>query len=100
MLKRFTSPYTGSVLFIQRPREVADFLARQPQVLPVAPPAQPATSLAYRLALKALALIAILLVMLLIAAWFFLFGEDSQRVRPELTPAQRAAAFRIPHAQK
>lgn len=99
MLSRFTNTYTGSVLFIQRRTEVADFLARQPQVLPTAPPAQPATSLVYRLALKLLALVAILLVLLVTAACFFLFGEERpERVRPELTPDQRAAAFRIPHA--
>jgi len=95
---KVTNPYTGRVLFIQRRTEVADFLARQPRVLPVAP-AAPATSLAYRLALKALAAIALLLVLALLVLWFFLFGEERpERVRPELTPAQRAAAYRIPHS--
>jgi hypothetical protein len=40
MLSKFNNPYTGSVLFIQRPKEVAAFVARQPRVLPLpeAPP--------------------------------------------------------------
>lgn len=96
MISKFTDPYTGSVLFIQRRTEVADFVARQPRVLPVAPIA-PVKSLAYRLAIWALRVIAVLLVVALMALWYFLFGEERpERVRPELTPAQRAAAFRIP----
>jgi hypothetical protein len=96
MLSKFTNPYNGSVLLIQRPKEVADFVARQPQVLPTAP-SKPATSLHYRLAIKALVVLAILLVVAVMALWFFLFGEErTERMRPELTPAQRAQAFRIP----
>ena len=59
---------------------------------------RPADSLAYRLAMRALRVIAVLLVLLVVAVWFFLFGEEHpERVRPALTPAQRARAFRLPH---
>lgn len=58
------------------------------------PPARP---LALRLALLALRVVAVLLLVLVLAVWFFLFGEERPaRVRPELTPAQRARAFRLP----
>jgi hypothetical protein len=97
MLSKFTNPYTGSVLLIQRPAEAAAFVARQPLALPVAPPPAPTPSLAYRLAIGGLRVVAVLLLVLLLALWFFLFGEErSERVRPDLTPAQRTAAFRIP----
>jgi hypothetical protein len=101
MISKFTHPYNGSVLFIQRRSEVADFVARQPRPLPVAPPVQ--THLnpkVVTLALRLLLIVFILIMLGLCALWFFMAGEDSQRVRPELTPAQRAAAFRIPHTQK
>jgi hypothetical protein len=95
MISKFTNPYTGSVLLIQRPQEVADFVARQPRPLPVAPPAQ--THLSRKLVTLVARLLLIVLLVVALAVWFFLFGEERpERVRPELTPAQRAAAFRIP----
>jgi hypothetical protein len=62
------------------------------------PPALPAPSWAYRLAMWALRAVFVLALLVVLAIWFFLFGEERpERVRPELTPAQRAAAFRLPH---
>lgn len=58
----------------------------------------PAPSWAYRLAVWALRAVFVLALLVVLAIWFFLFGEERpERVRPELTPAQRAAAFRLPH---
>lgn len=91
---RFTNT-AGSVLLIQRPSEAAAFAARQPRELPVS---SPTTSLAYRLAIKALRVVAVLLGLLVMAVWFIVFGEErTERVRPDLTDAQRAQAFRLPH---
>ncbi len=101
MISKFTHP-NGSVLFIQRRTEVADFIARQPRVLPLAPPTPPVqthlSDKVVKLALHLLLVVFILVMLSLCALWFFMAGEDSQRMRPELTPAQRAAAFRIPKA--
>ena len=91
MLSKFTHPQTGSVLFIQRPKEVADFVARQPRVLPQGPQQAPSISLGL------LRLVLALLLVLVLAATFFLFGEErpDSVVRPALTNAQRAKAFRL-----
>ena len=76
--------------------QLATFLARQPRVLPTAP-TRPAERHAYRLSISALRVIAILLVLALGTLYFLLFGEERpERVRPDLTPAQRAKAFRLP----
>lgn len=81
------------MLFIQRPREVADFVARHPRVLP-GPPEAPALSA--NLLRSVLGLMLMLVVLVALAATFFLFGEERDRtpLRPALTARQRANAFR------
>jgi len=67
--------------------------------VPTPPPAlpAPAPSWAYRLAVWTLRAVFVLALLVVLAIWFFLFGEErAERVRPKLTPAQRAAAFRLP----
>jgi len=77
------------------PRSAEAWRASTPAPQPL--PAAPVPSLLYRLALWALRAVFILLLVLVLAVWFFLFGEERpERVRPELTPAQRARAFRLP----
>jgi hypothetical protein len=89
----FINPHSGSVLFIQRPKEVQAFLARQPHVLPL-------VAVAPGVGSKVLKLIFGLAIMLLVligtAVAFFLFGEERTRQvqRPNLTAQQRANAFR------
>ncbi|TVT43098.1 hypothetical protein FNT36_03125 [Hymenobacter setariae] len=92
MLSKFTHPTTGSVLFIQRPKEVADFVARQPRLVPTAPP-----TVSRGVIWLAIRLMAFVLLALAITAAFFLFGEErpTSVVRPALTNAQRAKAFRL-----
>ncbi|MGI4862403.1 MAG: hypothetical protein ACRYFZ_00655 [Janthinobacterium lividum] len=54
---------------------------------------------AYRWSIWAMRVVFILLALFVLALAFFLFGEERpERVRPELTPEQRAAAFRIPNS--
>lgn len=93
-MHKLTHPRNGSILFLQRPREVAAFVNAQPRVLPQAPP--PVSRSLLRLVL---AYLAALVLVVLIAAAFFLFGEErpGSVVRPALTNAQRAKAFRLPH---
>lgn len=90
---KVTHPQTGSVLFIQRPREVADFVARHPRVLPQAPGPAEAPSISWGLLRSVLSL----LLLVAIAVAFFFFGEErpGSVVRPALTNAQRANAFRL-----
>lgn len=77
------------------PRSAEAWRASTPAPRPVVTP--PTPSLAYRAAVWALRAVFILLLVLVLAVWFFLFGEERpERVRPELTPAQRARAFRLP----
>jgi hypothetical protein len=90
---KFTHP-NGSVLYIQRPREVQAFLAAQPHVLPQGPDEGPSLSTGLlRSVLRILAVVAVLVVAFLV---FLLFGEDRSRepLRPTLTARQRAAALR------
>lgn len=84
----------GSTLLVQRPNEakaVAAFLNRQPRVLP-----QPPVKLRPSMAALALRLLVLVVLAALVAAAFFLFGEETPNsvVRPLLTAQQRAQAFR------
>lgn len=73
-------------------RALRRFVARDPQVLP-----PPAPAISYRLAVLAFRLVVAVVVVLCLAIRFFLLGEERPaRVRPNLTPAQRARAFRLP----
>jgi hypothetical protein len=88
----------GSVLFVQRPREARDvqaFLDRQPRVLPTGPAEAPQVSKG--LLRTVWLLLAFMLLTILIAAAFFLLGEErpTSVVRPLLTAHQRAQAFRL-----
>lgn len=95
VLSKFTHP-NGSVLFIQRPKEVADFVARQPRVLPQGPGPEEAPSISAALLRWVVPAVLIMLVLLAAFVVFFLFGEQrpTSVVRPALTNAQRAKAFR------
>jgi hypothetical protein len=85
---------SGSVLYIQRPREVQAFLDRQPRVLPIAP--QEAPQLSAGLLRSTIKLLAFVLLLIIMAATFFLVGEErpDSVVRPALTARQRAQDFR------
>jgi hypothetical protein len=90
---KLTHP-NGSVLFIQRPKELQAFLAAQPRVLPFY--AQRPGIGPKALRLTKWLLLAMLLILAITAA-FFLFGEEraTSVVRPALTARQRANAFRL-----
>jgi hypothetical protein len=93
---KLTHP-NGSVLLIQRPKEVQAFVNAQPRVLPQGPAEVPQLSAGLmRFVLRALAIMLVLAVAFVV---FFLFGEDRERepLRPVLTAQQRAQAFRTPH---
>lgn len=69
-----------------------------PTVAP-APRPRPADSPAYRLTIRLLRVALMVAVLLALAAAFFLFGEEREPhpvLRPVLTPAERAKAFRHP----
>lgn len=92
-MHKFTHP-NGSVLYIQRPKEVADFVARQPRVLPQGPQEPPLLSAGVvALAVRLLLLVGLAIAM---ALAFFCCGEEraGSVVRPALTARQRASAFR------
>jgi hypothetical protein len=84
----------GRVLFVQRDSEVADILAgRQPVPAPAEEP-----NLGYKVIRTAAIGLAIVIVLIAMAVWFFLFGEtrDRQPLRPDNTPEQLATAYRLP----
>ena len=85
---------SGSTLIVQRANEakdVAAFLNRQPRVLP-----QPSAKRRPSMAALALRLLVLVGLAVLLAAVFFLCGEETPTsvVRPLLTAQQRAQAFR------
>lgn len=82
-MQRLVHPLSGSVLFIQRPRELAAFLAHQPRVLPLYPRPRP---MSRTRRLVCLALLLVLAPLLLLA--FVLMGERPRR-RP--TPAKQTS---------
>ena len=89
----------GSVLFVQRPREARDlqaFLDRQPRALPVRVPAPAPDAPRVRLRVMGYALLAFVVLALAAAAFFFNEDHTQEPFRPELTPGQRARAFRHP----
>jgi lipopolysaccharide/colanic/teichoic acid biosynthesis glycosyltransferase len=83
----------GRTLYIQRGAEATAILAgRQP-----VPTEQQASGLSRRMLLSLLAIVGLVVLLIVMAILFFLFGEDRTRQvqRPNLTPAQRANAFRL-----
>jgi hypothetical protein len=91
---KFTHPQSGSVLFVQRPKEAADvaaFLAREPRLVPPTAPL-----LSGGVVVMAWRMLIVLVLAIAVAVAFFMLGEErpDSVVRPALTARQRAAAFR------